>query len=85
MACPTCGSHPEYATCIPMCPQLSRRRPGGVYPQSVEERRQMAAVLDWITDGRPLTTPAERAQHELQAEPHERPSGVSPVLAGVAL
>jgi hypothetical protein len=25
----------------------------------------MAAVLDWITDGEPLTTPTERRLHEL--------------------
>ncbi len=34
------------------------------YPRNKAEEEAIGAVLDWILDGRPLTTPFERALHE---------------------
>lgn len=59
----------------------SRRRPiSDVYPATPRERAEMAAVLDWITDGEPLTTLSERERHALLYGPlpHQRvPAGWS--------
>jgi hypothetical protein len=63
---PNCGRK-RYA--LGLCPKhyKRQRKTGSTLDLQTLEHSRLAEALDWILDGEPLTTPAERAQHDLLA------------------